>query len=217
MNTPFLFEASRAIAYSLILAGLLIGFFKFKILITDQLILLVLLIVSFVVELISYFQWLLTTNNNYIYHIYPIAEFLLLGFLYMKHLNGLIKPIYMQSLMIAFLMFALVNTLFFQGLKEFNSNVTFVESLLLIVFAMVYFYKLLRDLEHRRLQRVPMFWINMSVLTYFSGALMLFHVANELIPLPLEERTVIWGTHALFNIAHYFLYSVALWVNPMKA
>lgn len=122
----------------------------------------------------------------------------------------------MRSVMALFVMFALINTLFFQSLEEFNSHVTFVESLSLIVFAILYFYKMLRALEHRRLERVPMFWINMSVLTYFSGALILFHVANELIPLPLEERGAIWGTHAVFNIVHYFLYGVALWVKPER-
>jgi hypothetical protein len=61
-----------------------------------------------------------------------------------------------------------------------------------------------------------MFWINISVLTYFSGAFVLFHVANDLIPEPLKIRGVIWGVHSLFNIVHYSLYAVALWIVPER-
>jgi hypothetical protein len=86
----------------------------------------------------------------------------------------------------------------------------------MIVLAMIYFYKLLRDLKHKNLERVPMVWINMSVLTYFSGALMLFYVSNELANMPPEDRVVVWGTHAVFNVVHYALYAVALLVKAEK-
>lgn len=195
---------------------LIIGLLKFNRLQKDQRILVYLIVVTTLTESLGEVLWRMKTNNLFLNHLYAVIEFVLIAYLYTLHLNGLIKIIYLRILMIAFVLFALVNTLFFQRLTEFNSNVTFTESLLLIVFSILYFYKLLRDLQHRRLERVPMFWINMSVLTYFSGALMLFHVANELIPVPLEERAMVWGTHALFNIVHYFLYGVALWVTPKR-
>jgi hypothetical protein len=217
MKTQLLFEISRAVAYALITGGLLIGTYKFKRLSGDQKVLLALLSTSFIVELLSFSHWLLKINNNYIYHVYSVVEFSLLGILYARNLNGLIRPFHIQILLVLFGLFALINALFLQSIKTFNSNVTFTEGLLLIVLALLYFYKLLRDMEHRNLERVPMFWINMSVLTYFSGALILFHVVNDLIPLPLKEQGAIWGTHALFNIVHYTLYSIALWVRPERS
>jgi len=214
MKSQFFFEASRAIAFLLILMSIVIGFTKVKRLSNDQQILLALLIIVLAVESFSLIPWSFGVNNFYIYHFYSVVEFLLLGSLYKKHLDGLIKSIYTLVLMIAFVTFALINALFFQSLNEFNSNVTFTECLLLIILSILYFYKLLRDLDHKKLERVPMFWISMSVLTYFSGALILFHVANELIPIPQEERVAVWGTHALFNVVHYFLYGVALSIAP---
>jgi hypothetical protein len=215
MNNPF-FETVLYGGYFFLAASTLVGVIRFRKLNGDQRILLTLLFNAVIVELAGRILWMNEWSNLFLYHFYAVAEFLLLSTLYSRHLNGLIKPLYIKSLMIAFLIFAVVNSLFFQSLKQFNSNVTFIEGLLLIVLSIVYFYKLLRDLDHKKLERVPMFWINMSVLTYFSGALILFHVANDLIPLPLKERGAIWGTHALFNVVHYCLYGIALRVQPER-
>ncbi|MDJ1506578.1 hypothetical protein [Xanthocytophaga agilis] len=128
----------------------------------------------------------------------------------------MIKSVYVLAVMIAFALFAIINTVFFQSLKQFNSHTIFVECILLIVLAILYFYKELRDLENRHLERVPMFWINASVLTYFSGSLVLFYVANDLISESMKTKGVIWGTHALFNIVHYILYAIALLIRNQE-
>jgi hypothetical protein len=213
MDTSLFFEKMVLACYVILSGAVLIGVLRFKTLNNDQRILFFLLILTSLVQLSSTILWKYKMNNLFLYHFYTVAEFLLLGVLYAKHLNGLVKTTFMQGLMFAFVILALINTLFFQSLNEFNSNITFTESLLMIVFSVLFFYKLLRDLQHRKLERVPIFWINMSVLTYFSGALILFHVSNELISIPKEEREIVWGTHAVFSLVHYFLYAVALWVK----
>jgi hypothetical protein len=217
MSSTVFFEVTRGIFHVLLVSALIIGSIRFKKLSFDQRILVCLLVCTLVVEVVSVLLWRFKMNNNFLYHVYSVFEIFFLGTLYARNLQGLLQPVYVNVCIVFLGLFALVNTLFFQSLKEFNSNVTFVESLLLIILSMLYFYKLLRDLEHRKLEREPMFWINMSVLTYFSGALLLFHVANELLPLPEDERAAIWGTHALFNIVHYLLYGMALGVRPQKS
>src|SRR5688572_21354148 len=217
MSSTVFFEITRAIFHVLLVSALIVGFIRFGKLNFDQRILVCLLAGTLVVEVVSVLLWWLKMNNNFLYHGYSVFEVLLLGSLYSRNLRGLVQPVYVKLCIGLLCTFALANTLFFQSLKEFNSNVTFIESLLLIILSILYFYKLLRDLEHRKLEREPMFWINMSVLTYFSGALLLFHVANELISFPEGERAAIWGTHALFNIVHYLLYGMALWVKPQNS
>lgn len=214
MTVTDFFEKAALAVHILMVGAIVMGLVKVKSRTGDQLLLLSLIIISGLVELIGRMLWQKSMNNLFLYHFYTIIEFLLLGALYARNLAGLIKPFYMKVLIAAFVMFAVANTIFFQSLKEFNSNVTFVESLLLIVLSLAYFYKLLRDMNHRKLERVPMFWINMSVLTYFSGALLLFHVTNELFTFPKEEIAMLFSTHALFNIVHYLLYGIALWVKP---
>lgn len=215
MSNPF-FETVLYGGYLSLAASSTIGVARYKRLSQDQRILLIVLFSALAVELAGRVLWMNELNNLFLYHFYAVAEFLLMAVLYQRNLNGMIRPVFITSVMIVFVVFAIANTVFFQSLAEFNSNVTFVECLLMIVLSIFYFYKLLRDLDHKKLERVPMFWVNMSVLTYFSGALILFHVANDLIPLPLKERGAVWGTHALFNIVHYFLYGVALYVQPLK-
>jgi hypothetical protein len=208
------FNYALLLNYLSILLALLAGVVKLKALEKDQRLLFSLILLVSVVEISGRILWYFSKNNLFLYHFYSVAEFLLLGLLYKRNLNGLIRPKHMNAVMIAFVSFATLNTLFFQSLKQFNSNVTLVESLLLIIFAVLYFYKMLNDLQYKTLERNPMFWINISVITYFSGALVLFHVANDLIPESLKVRGVIWGVHSLFNIVHYALYALAIWVVP---
>jgi hypothetical protein len=212
------FDTALVLNYVSIVSAFAVGVFRWKSQNRDQHLLMLLLCLVLLTEVAGKILWHLGKNNLFLYHFYCVGEFTLLALLYERNLVGLIESFYIRMLIGIFVSFAVVNTLFYQPLTEFNSNTTFVGSLLLIILSMLYFYKLLRDLEHRKLERVPMFWINMSVLSYFSGALMLFHVANELIPLPEEERTAIWGTHSVFNIVHYVLYAIALTANdPVKA
>lgn len=210
----FFFEIVLIIGYISIIVSFLIGVFRFVSLSNDQRLLLILICLTIFVELVARALWKIYMNNLFLYHFYSVIEFFLLATLYKKHLEGLLKPIWMNILIAVFVVFAVLNTLFFQGLAQFNSNVTFIECLLLIALSLLYFYKLLHDMEYRALERNPMFWVNISVLTYFSGALVLFHVANDLIPEPLKVRGAVWGVHALFNVVHYILYAMALWVSP---
>ncbi len=216
MELQVFFERALFVSYFSIGIVTLIGLLRFKRLNNDQSTLLFLVFVTIIVELAGRVFWKFDINNLFLYHFYSPIEFLLLASLYRRHLGGLIKPAMMNGLIMGFILFAVINTLFFQNLTQFNSNVTFTECLLLIVLAFMYFYVLLRDLQYRALERNPMFWINVSVLTYFSGALVLFHVANDLIPESLKVRGVVWGVHAIFNVVHYLLYAVALLVKPEK-
>jgi hypothetical protein len=172
--------------------------------------------IATIVELTARILWTYRMNNLFVYHFFIPIEFFLLAILYRHHFDGFIPRSVISFMIIAFTTFAIINTIFFQGLLTFNSNASFVECIVMIVLAMIYFYKLLRDLKHKNLERVPMVWINMSVLTYFSGALMLFYVSNELVDMPPEDRVVVWGTHAVFNVVHYALYAVALLVKAEK-
>lgn len=216
MEIDFFFRNSLYVGYLSLAISVIIGLVRLKKLNGDQQLLLILIGLVILVEISSRILWYLSTNNLFLYHFYAVIEFLLLATLYNKHIHRLIKPMYMFIIMTSFVLFAIINTAFFQSLKQFNSHVTFVECILLIVFAILYFYKELRDLENRHLERIPMFWINASVITYFSGSLVLFYVANDLIPESMKVKGVVWGTHALFNIVHYALYAVALLVKNQE-
>lgn len=213
MSTRNFSEVTLYLGYALLGISLLIGCLRFRRLSNDQFTLWLLVVFAAVTELISRVLWSFKVSNLFLYHIYCVAEFSLLIILYRRNLKGLIHPHFFTSLIAAFILFAVVNTLFFQNLRQFNSNVMFVECLVLIILSILYFFKELRDLEHRNLEKVPMFWINASVITYFSGTLVLFYAVNDLIPVPLKDQGIVWGVHALFNIFHYGLYSVALGIK----
>lgn len=216
MEAELFFKNALYAGYIALIISFVVGVARFRQLNNDQKLLFVLITLALLIELTGRILWHLRINNLFLYHFYSVAEFVLLGVLYVRHLDGLIESVYIRFILAVFVLFALVNTLFFQSLQQFNSHVTFAESLLLIIFSILYFYKELRDLENRNLDRVPMFWINTAVITYFSGALVLFHVANDLIPESMKVKGVVWGIHALFNIVHYTLFAIALWIRAIN-
>ncbi|MFY8037118.1 MAG: hypothetical protein ACOVMQ_08125 [Cyclobacteriaceae bacterium] len=210
------FQKALVAAYFFVGLAWLVGLFRFRQLNTDQRILFALICVAVVTEVCARILWNFQLNNLFLYNLYIVIEFLLLCLIYSHPLAKMIHVKYFYFAMGSFVLFAVVNALFFQSPHQFNSHVNFTECLLLMLLAILFFYQETRDLVHRHLLRTPLFWINASVITYFSGALVLFYVANDIIPMTLKERGVVWGVHALFNIVHYALYTVALTVNAAQ-
>ncbi|WP_271765526.1 hypothetical protein [Aquimarina algiphila] len=211
-----LFENLTLIASILLLAPLVVSIFKFRVFNYLQKRLFSLVILTCLVEIVSWILWYKKINNLPVYHFYTIIEFLLIVNIYKNELNKVFAKHFFVFLSICFTVFAIINTLFFQSLKTFNSNVTTVMGLIVIFFALSYFYALLKEVKYRTLESNPMFWINSGFLIYFSSNLILFYMNNTLFKGVTEASLILWGLHAIVNIVLTIFYTIALWVNPKK-
>ncbi|MBQ4819895.1 hypothetical protein [Aquimarina sp. MMG016] len=151
-----------------------------------------------------------------LYHFFTAIQFLLIVHIYRTVLSKIFSKLFFIIISIGFIVFAIINTLFFQNLNTFNSNVTTLMGFLVIFFSLSYFYALLKEVKYSVLEKNPMFWINSGFLIYFSSNLILFYMNNTLFKGTAEASLTLWGLHAIVNIVLTLFYTIALWVNPKK-
>jgi hypothetical protein len=89
--------------------------------------------------------------------------------------------------------------------------------LVLIGFSLFYFYRLLNELPIIHIQHLPMFWVSVSVLTYYAGNFFLFLVKNYLVYGESGSHKLMWILHNLLNITKNLLFAIALWQSYRKA
>ncbi len=211
-----LFENITIIASLVLLVPLLVSVLKLKLLNRTQKKLLVLILITVLVEIISWVLWYKNINNLPLYHFYTPIQFLLIINIYKNKLSGLFSKYFFLVLGIAFILFSILNIVFFQDLNTFNSNTTTLLGILVIFFCLSYFYTLLKEVKYSALETNPMFWINSGFLIYFSSNLILFFINNTMFKGATEASFLVWGLHAIVNIVLTIFYTIALWVHPKK-
>src|SRR6478609_401551 len=72
-----------------------------------------------------------------------------------------------------YIVVSLLNMIFIQQ-GEISSYSKLLGSLIIITYAIVYFYRLMVDLPTYEVHRLPMFWFNSSFLIYHAGTVFLF-------------------------------------------
>ncbi|MBX2873725.1 MAG: hypothetical protein KTR30_16535 [Saprospiraceae bacterium] len=154
-------------------------------------------------------------NHQYVYRIFTIVEFILLTYVFAQGIKPFVTKGVFLSLGISFLSFALVDLLWISDLEEFNTYTTAVEGILMIVFALAFFYKTLTELKIKELEKSPFVWLSIGVLLYFSSSLFIFLFTNYF-EHSQNSLFIIWGIHGIFSILLNITYSIILWIKPAK-
>jgi len=183
---------------------------------SDRKLLLLLMGISLLTQLIGFSYFIESENNLFIYHIYMPIEFILLGYIYKLWLSDWWKKELFDMLIWSFVAFSIFNAVFLQPLDESNSYAIFVGGICLIVFSITFFYKTLSELREDSLEKNPRFWINTSILLYYSGSLLILGMDHLLTHKSKELYATIWYFHSSFNILHYLLFTVALCLKPRE-
>lgn len=200
-------------AYSICLPAA-IGLIRLRNLTWEQQIVLRLVGISIFFEFAAlYIGAALDLKNLPLLHIFTVLQFYLLALIYRRNLPPVIPTRIINWLIIVFVVIAILSAIFLEGLLRFNTYPRALESIMLIFFSLTFFYKTLKELKIKKLEREPVFWINSGVLIYFSGSLLIFIVSNYFFTSD-DILFVAWGIHAILNIVNNLLYGIALWVRP---
>ncbi|WP_273210382.1 hypothetical protein [Runella zeae] len=169
---------------------------------------------SVLAQILAYFLTKALGNNLILIHFYTVFELNIIALFY-HALFGRFYPRWLvPSLMVFFTVFAVVSSIFFQKLTEFNTYARGLECVLVIVFSMMYFYKMLIELNTKRPEKCPIFWINTGFLFYFAGSLVLFILSNAILNENKAFNYMSWGLHAcVFALLHIFI-GIGLWYSP---
>jgi len=106
-----------------------------------------------------------------IYHFYSIIQ----AFLISSYFIYAIKPLYNRKLLLAaalcWVTVGSVNILFFQPLKELNTNMLMVESLVFITISLYFIYITLKNNVVQNIFRYPYFWMAVIWLVTWSTSI----------------------------------------------
>jgi hypothetical protein len=166
---------------------------------------------SFLLDLATVFPRYANIFSN----AFRLIEFFLLLYIYYLAFKPEARKATFTIIAIVYLTFFLAELFTFQK-GQLNSYSATLSSVVFIVFSVRYFYVLMRDLPTAQIQRLPMFWVNTAVLTYFAGSLFLFAMRSYLINVLKDDQTIYWSFHNFLNIGKNLLFAVALWQDLRK-
>lgn len=169
---------------------------------------------SAIIQIASLIQSKFIAENYILFHIYTPLEFIIISQIYKIWLSKFWGKSIFDYLAVLFVAFSIYNSLFLQPVNTFNTYSILTSSTIIILLAISYFYFVLTTVSLGPLHNSPPFWINSSLLLYYSGAFLVLGFGQLIAEQSKEFALLIWNFHSVFNIIHYLLFAVALWVKP---
>jgi len=151
-----------------------------------------------------------TQNNHLISHLYFPLEFLFLSLLYLKELGKFYKTNWMKVVIVLFMTYCVVNSLFIQKFVGY-SQVRSFSSIIFVIYSILYYYRVMTEAKIIKLSDEPMVWINTAVLLYFAGSLfnaVLFRLTLEY---SMEFARHITNFYGVLNVIFYLLIAIGFW------
>lgn len=165
------------------------------------------ILVSFTADLAT--RYLIEGRNYWLLHIYGFIEAGLLFYFFALVISRLKRLIY--GLALLYLAFYCVNSFAWEW-NMFNANARTAEAVVMIVLSVLLLHQFYKNEEDIFIDRSPLFWINIAILTYFAGAFFSFILSAEI----LLGTQMSWRLHNFSNILKNLLLAVALWRIPRQ-
>lgn len=184
-----------------------IGIYRWRYLRKYLKLLLVIILLAGVSDAFSFMLIKKSINSWPILNIFYFLQFIYLYLIFKYHSPGKTLSVFT----IIFIAFAVINFSFIQQPYQFNTYSSYLGSLLLLLFSVVYLNKLMNNLQVDAIQSLPMFWISFGVLAYFGGTLFLFLFNNVLMKHQPTNHQLVWVLHNVLNITKNLFFAIALW------
>lgn len=147
-------------------------------------------------------------NNLFLGPINTIIEFSAFFYMYCFVLEIKNRKWVYGVVLILFTLFAVIDAFYIEGWENLNALSRNTAGIILIVCSIVYFYKLMVRAKYADILALPAFWINASVITYFSGGFFLILFSNHLIENDRVGYLIFFIIHSVFNITFNLLIAV---------
>jgi hypothetical protein len=173
----------------------------------------VMLFFSFLVDcfgLLSHFWLHIGKTLNAVNNFYGFLELVTVVMLYQMQLSsGKRKPFFLLA---GILILAQLSEMFiFRGVTEFVGTSRSIFSITVTIFALLYFFRLIKSLPVIHVYYIPMFWINIGMLVYFTGNFFVFVMQNYLVDVMKSDFVFHQSVHNLLGIFANILFSIGLW------
>jgi hypothetical protein len=148
---------------------------------------------------------------NIPYVIYVLLSFVLLSKVYhltLRHVD--LK--WFVTIAVILISFSLYNLFFIQKTNP-NSYANIFHSAILIVYSLLYFYVLMRDLPSLYVHHIPMFWFNSGILIFHAGAFFLFSFSSYLVNVQKNDMMLYWSFHNMLSIVQHFIVLIGMYYD----
>jgi hypothetical protein len=160
---------------------------------------------------LSLVLWYIKANNLWVLPIQTTLELPLLYFALYTELRNPNTRFIVFTIVLLFVCFSIVNSVWLQSLLSYNSYSQTFGSLLIIGYCVYYFIDLIRKMNVKNLYDEPMFWITGSILFYYASTLFIYGLGNILIHHSKSLNRWIWLFHVLLAALHYTFISIGFW------
>lgn len=167
--------------------------------------------VAFLIEAFNIYYSIKGQNSLFFSHLCTPIEFSAFLFFYFEVLNVKPKTIIYIPLVLLFSIFVVLDIYYFSGRDKVGVASRNTEALILIVFAIVFFYRIMVKTQYTNILSLPAFWINASVLVYFSGNFFLILFSNYLISISDLSYLVFFTINSIFNFSFNLLLGIGLY------
>jgi hypothetical protein len=151
---------------------------------------------------------------NYAVTAYYVFVFPVITLLY-YHAIGKRHAIVFLSITVFYFIFSLLNLLFIQQ-DEMNSYTKLLMSVMIIFYAVYYFYWLLTELPITKLHLLPMFWINSGYIVFFSGTVFLSGLTTYIVNVLKDNFVYYLAFQTLLSIVQVLMFITALSIDIVK-
>jgi hypothetical protein len=167
--------------------------------------------VSVFFNIVTKLLFTLGSNPNSAGNFYYLVAFPIITMIYyiatkQKHMLAYI------TLVVLYITFGLINIFYFQQ-EDINSYTLWVTSIAVILYALYYFYWLIKELPTIKLHKLPMFWINSAYIIFFSGNLVLYVFTSYLANVLRDNFSMYWLLHNLLGVVQAIIFIVAVSID----
>lgn len=188
--------------FLIIITGCTIGTFRLKNLSRSSKTLYVLLVITLYSELISEILKRVSNNNLVVFHIYNPLQFVILATAYNYELK---ETNIIHSLIAAYVIFAVLNGLFWQPFFDAFCSYSFSVNVVLVSgISLYYLYQLLQDAAEESFTSYPLFWISIGYLIYNCLNLLGLGAFNQL----SENSSFSYSLEVVRTMSNYLLYAM---------
>ncbi len=198
------------IYYGILFIGVIVGISKIPILNRSNKAFLLLLLITFIHEIFSYFLREYKLQKNFLHsHIFHPIQFILIGYAYFQELR---YPLIKRIIPIMVLL-ALVLTLFVQPISQYDTYFINIELLIFSFFCILYFRKLLLIRTEYALFSFSLFWISCGLLLFCVSNLFYFGTFNTFFNEKNDWQIVFMYVRLFTN---YILYTMLIIAFSVK-
>lgn len=121
------------------------------------------------------------------------------------------------GLFLVYIAFAVYDTLIYEPITIYPANIGFIYSLMIILYALLFFYEIYEKGEVLYIERHPHFWIVSSALLYYSATLLLGLFSNYLMyRIPKEKFIYLERIFSIMTIVFNVLVCIGLSIEAYQ-